>query len=69
MVNQEAVNSANMLRQKIRMVRDLREEFYEENSSYIIEKNMFSEELSKLANISFENNESIQHFQKNAILS
>jgi hypothetical protein len=62
-------NSENIIRQKMRFVGDLREEYFEENGDFILEKDLFSNELSKLANISFENNSCLQTFQKNAILS
>jgi hypothetical protein len=62
-------SSDNLIRQRIRLVGDLREEYFEENGDLIIERELFSGELSKLANISFETNQCLQTFQKNAIIS
>lgn len=65
----DETSSKELLRFKSRMVRDGREEFFQENSELVIDSEFFHNHLSRLANISTENNEAISTFQKNAILS
>jgi hypothetical protein len=59
----------NMHRLEKRLTRDSREEFYKSNGELIVERELFDDRVSRLANISFEPNPAVGIYQKNATLS
>ena len=65
----ERADSLNLLRLQKRLIRDSREEFYDENGEVTVSNEFLDEKVSRLINISFEGNPSLAIYQKNAILS
>lgn len=65
----EKTDTLNLYRLEKRLVRDSRQEYYSESGELNLNKSFLDEKNSRLINISFENNPSLNIYQKNAILS